>query len=217
MKRVLVLLGIFALCLTLTPSVGAAEKGWKIRVFAAGFDPDLDVMVPAENPEEIRVTADSDLGFGASLEYQFSGLLGLELGYMQASPVIKLSADDIPGYGDISMTDSMSTRAITLDLNFHLTPNSPSLDVFLGAGVASMSYGNLHYIEPDGDSLDLEVGNDLTYSAKAGLGIALGKNSNWAAFGGLRYIWSDLEVTQENTATFDFDTFSFSVGIAYSF
>ena len=80
-----------------------------------------------------------------------------------------------------------------------------------------MGYGNLHYIEPDGDSLDLEVGNDLTYSAKAGLGIALGKNSNWAAFGGLRYIWSDLEITQENTATFDFNVFSFSVGITYSF
>ena len=217
MKRTIVLMGILALSLALTPTADAGEKGWNLRIFAAGFDPSLDRMVPAENPDEVRVRADSDLGFGASLEYQFSNLLGLELGYMQASPTIELSADDIPGYGDISMTDSLSTRAITLDLNFHLTPNSPSFDLFLGAGAASMGYGNLHYIEPDGDSLDLEVGNDLTYSAKAGLGIALGKNSNWAAFGGLRYIWSDLEITQENTATFDFNVFSFSVGITYSF
>jgi len=217
MKRTIVLMGVLALSLALTPTADAGEKGWNLRIFAAGFDPSLDRMVPAENPDEVRVRADSDLGFGASLEYQFSSLLGLELGYMQASPTIELSADDIPGYGDISMTDSMSTRAITLDLNFHLTPNSPSFDLFLGAGAASMGYGNLHYIEPDGDSLDLEVGNDLTYSAKAGLGIALGKNSNWAAFGGLRYFWSDLEVTQENTATFNFNTFSFSVGITYSF
>ena len=136
---------------------------------------------------------------------------------MQASPTIELSADDIPGYGDISLNDSMSTRAITLDLYFHLTPNSQYFDFYLGAGIASMGYGDLSYAEPDGDTLDLSVSNDLGYSAKAGLDIALGQNSNWAAVGGLRYIWTDLEVTQENAATFDFNTFSFSVGIAYSF
>jgi len=217
MKRALIFLGVFALCWSLAAPAAAADRGWHLRVFAAGFDPDLDVMVPAENPEEVRVTADSDLGFGASLEYQFSNLLGLELGYMQASPAIVLSADDIPGYGDISLKDSMSTRAITLDLDFHLTPNSQYFDFYLGAGIASMGYGDLQYAEPDGDTLDLAVSNDLGYSAKAGVDIALGKNSNWAAVGGLRYIWSDLEVTQENAATFDFNTFSFSVGIAFSF
>jgi outer membrane protein W len=217
MKRVLIIVGILVFCGSFAVPASAAEKGWHLRVFAAGFDPDLDVMVPAENPDEVRVSADSDLGFGGSLEYQFNNLLGLELGVMQASPVVELSADDIPGYGDISLTDSMSTTAITLDLNFHLTPNSQNFDFFLGAGIASMGYGNLHYVEPDGDSLDLNVGDDVGYSAKAGLGISLGKNSKWAAIGGLRYIWTDLEVTQEDTATFDFNTFSFSVGIAYSF
>jgi outer membrane protein W len=217
MKRALIILGILALCGSLAAPASAADKGWHVRVFAAGFDPDLDVVVPAENPEEIRVIADSDLGFGASLEYQFSNLLGLELGYMQASPTIELRADDVPGYGDISLMDSMSTSVFTLDLNFHLTPNSQDFDFYLGAGVASMGYSDLQYDEPDGDVLDLEISNDLGYSAKAGLGIALGKNSNWAAFGGLRYVWTDLEVTQENAATFDFNFFSFSVGIAYSF
>jgi outer membrane protein W len=217
MKRAMFVLASLLVCLALAVPAGAADKGWHLRVFAAGFDPDLDVTVPAENPEEVRVTADSDLGFGASLEYQFGTLLGLELGYMQASPTIALSAVDVPGYGDIFLTDSLSTTAITLDLNFHLTPNSQYFDFFLGAGVASMGYADLLYIEPDGDSLDLNVGNDVGYSAKAGLGIALGKNSKWAAFGDLRYIWTDLEITQENAATFDFNTFSFSVGAAYSF
>jgi len=217
MKRTLICLMVIALCGSLAAPATAADTGWHLRVFAAGFDPDLDVMVPAENPEEVRVTADSDLGFGASLEYQFSNLLGLELGIMQASPAIVLTAEDVPGFGDLSLTDSMSTTAITLDLNFHLTPNSQSFDFYVGAGIASMGYGDLRYLEPDGDYLDLDVSNDLGYSAKAGLGISLGKNSKWAAFGGLRYIWTDLEVTQENAATFDFNTFSFTVGIAYSF
>ncbi len=112
----------------------------------------------------------------------------------------------------------MSTRAITLDLDFHLTPNSPVTSTSISAPeLPAWAYGDLRYAEPDGDTLDLDVSNDLGYSAKAGLDIALGKNSNWAAVGGLRYIWTDLEVTQENAATFDFNTFSFSVGIAYSF
>jgi opacity protein-like surface antigen len=217
MKRELVILAVVALCGSLAAPAAAADKGWRLRIFAAGFDPDLDITVPAENPDEVRVRADSDLGFGASLEYQFNNLLGLEAGFMKASPAIKLIAEDIPGYGDIVLTDSMSTTALTLDLNFHLTPSSEYFDLYLGGGIASMGYGSLHYIEPDGDSLDLDVDNDLTYSAKAGLGISLGKKAKWAAFGGLRYIWSDLDVTQEETATFDFNTFSFSVGIAYSF
>ena len=217
MERTLILLAVVGMMGILATPAAAADSGWHFRVFAAGFDPDLDVVVPAENPEELRVSADSDLGFGASLEYQFSGLLGLELGVMKASPAIVLTAEDIPGYGDIVLTDSMSTTAISLDLNFHLTPNSQSFDFYVGAGIASMGYGDLRYLEPDGDYLDLDVSNDLGYSAKAGLGISLGKNSSWAAFGALRYIWTDLEVTQENAATFDFNTFSFSVGVAYSF
>ena len=217
MKRTMILFAVLALCMTLTAPADAAEKGWHLRVYAAGFDPDLDVMLPAENPDEIRVIADSDLGFGASLEYQFNGLLGLELGLMKASPAIVLSAEDIPGYGDLSLSDTMSTTTITFDLNFHLTPNSQYFDFYLGAGLASLNYGDLSYDEPDGDILHLETDNNLTYSAKAGLGISLGKISNWAAIGGLRYIWSDLKVTQENAATFDFNIFSFSVGIAYSF
>lgn len=217
MKQTLSVFGlIFLLCLATVPAQ-AADPGWNLRVFAAGFDPDLDVVVPAQNPDEVRVKAESDLGYGASLEYQFSHLLGVELGFFQASPAIELIAEDIPGYGDIVLTDTMSTTAITLDVNFHLTPSSPYFDVYLGAGLANMGYGNLRYLEPDGDTLDLDVGNDLGFSAKAGVGISLGKNSNWSAFGSLRYIWSDLDVTQEETATFDFNILNFNVGVGYRF
>lgn len=221
MKRTLIIIAVLACCGSFAVPVSAAEKGWQIRVYAAGFDPSLDVMVPAENPEEVRVTADSDLGFGASLEYRFNNLLGLEVGYMQASPTVELSAD-VPGMGHLSLTDSMSTRVITLDLDIHLTPRSQSFDCYLGGGVASVGYGNLHYVDPDGDPLDLETSSDVGYSVKAGLGIALGKNSKWEAVGGLRYIWTDLEARQAqdpngDSATFDFDTFSFSVGLGYRF
>jgi outer membrane protein W len=213
--------GTLLVCLAVAVPAGAADKGWHLRVFAAGFDPSLDEIVPAVNPEEVRITGESDLGFGASLEYQFSSLLGLEVGAFRASPKVVISAD-IPGYGHLALTDSMATTVITLDLDFHLTPGSQYFDFFLGAGLANLCYGDPHYVDPDGDPLDVAVSNDLTYSAKAGLDIALGKNSNWAAFGGLRYIWSDLEVQNvdeisDNTATLDFNTFSFTVGVAVRF
>jgi opacity protein-like surface antigen len=221
MNRFLVLIAVLALLGLAVVPASAGERDWHVRVFASGFDPDLDVMVPAENPDEIRVTADSDLGFGASLELQLSELLGLELGVMQASPSIELSAD-VPGYGPLSLTDSLSTLVITLDLDVHLTPGSEWFDVYLGGGVANVGYGDLHYVDPDGDPLDLETDDDLTYSIKAGVDIALGSSSRWAATGCLRYLWSDLEVTQAQepgggTETFDFDIFHFSVGIAYTF
>jgi hypothetical protein len=108
MKRPLVLAAIIALGSSVTLPAVAADSGWHLRVVAAGFEPDLDVLVPAENPDMVRVAADSDLGFGASLEHQLSDLLGLELGMMRASSTIELSAD-IPGYGHLFLTDSMST------------------------------------------------------------------------------------------------------------
>jgi hypothetical protein len=176
--------------------------------------------IPAGDPEEIRVTASSDFGFRASLEYQFTERLGLELGAFSASPEIELSAD-IPGYGHLSLTDSMSTRVITFDFDVHLTPKSPSIDFYLGAGLANMGFSNLHYIDPDGDPLDLGAGNELTWTLKASLDIAFG-DSKWGVTGGIRFIDADLEAWNEDdipglTATFGFDTITATIGVAYNF
>jgi len=221
MRRALVVLGVIAFCGMLAAPASAGERGWHLRVFAAGFDPDLDLMVPSENPDEVRVKGLSDLGFGASLEYQFNDRFGLELGGIWGSPEVELSAD-IPGYGHLSLLDSMSTRVITADVDFHLTPNSRAFDLYLGAGIANVGFGDLHYVDPEGDPLDLSADGELTWSVKAGVDIALGKESRWAAFGGIRYIGSDIELsnvddTADDTATLSYNIFSFSVGIAYRF
>ena len=51
MNRTTLVLGTLFVCLALAAPAGAADKDWHLRVFAAGFDPDLDMTVPAENPE----------------------------------------------------------------------------------------------------------------------------------------------------------------------
>ena len=76
MRRTSMIVAVFVLVLTATMPASAAERGWHVRVFAAGFDPDLDVVVPSENPDEVRVTADSALGvelfhFTVGVAYSF--------------------------------------------------------------------------------------------------------------------------------------------------
>lgn len=221
MKRTFVCVIAFALTWSLATPAAAADSGWHLRIFAAGFDPDLDETVPAEEPEEVQVTGGSDLGFGLSLEYQFSNRWGLEAGFMKAGPEVKISGE-VPGYGELVLTDTMPTTALTFDVDFHLTPNSRSFDVYIGAGIVRMSYNDLSYEIPEGDdSLGIRVDNETTWSAKAGIGIALG-GSGWSAIGGLRYIDSNLVVSNtedspNETETFGYGLINFTVGISYSF
>jgi hypothetical protein len=220
MKKALTLTAACLVAVAMASPAAAVERPWHLRIFAAGFDGDLNETLPAENPDEVDVTSESALGFGASIEYQLSNFLGLEFGAFAASPDVVLSAD-VPGYGELALTDSMSTTALTLDANVHLIPSSDFFDLYVGAGLVNLGYGDLNYVDPEGDPLDVSVSSDFTYSVKAGLGIALGRDSRWEAFGGLRYIWSDLEFSQPDvpdsgTASVDFNIFSFTVGIAIS-
>jgi opacity protein-like surface antigen len=221
MQRTSVFLATVTLLTILVAPAASADNGWHLRVFAAGFDPDLDETVPAENPEFVDVTGDSDLGFGLSLEYQFAKRWGVEAGFMKASPAVEISGE-IPGYGELVLTDPMAITALTLEINLHLLPNNKLFDVYLGAGMARMSYEDLSYeIEEADDTLAVRVNNDTAWSVKAGVDIALG-GSGWSAIGGLRYLDSALEVSNtddaaEDTVTFDYPIVNFFVGVGYSF
>jgi len=221
MRQGFIVVGCVAICLALAVPAAASEPGWTLRVFAAGFDPSLSETVINDDGDDIGVSADSALGFGASIEYRFTDLVGVEFGGMWGSPDVTLHAE-IPDYGELSVKDSLSTDVLTLDLNLHLTPSSPYFDVFVGAGLAFVQYGSLHFEVLDVDVLDVTVGDDTTFSAKAGVGIALGKKSDWSAFGSLRSIWSEIEASESGdpssaAESLDNNIFSFSVGIGYRF
>ena len=222
MKRTAILFGILALCLTVSAPASAAEKGWNLRVFAAGFDPSLDETELNDDGSEVNITATSDLGFGASIEYQFTNLLGLEVGYQKGTPEIELSTE-VEGYGEFSTAAPMSTSVITVEMDFHLTPKSPTIDLYLGAGMAMMSYGNVHFnISELEQTLDLRIQDNTAWTAKAGIDISFGKNSAWGAAASLRYIDAKLKVNNlEESATefvtFDFGLTNFTVGIVFSF
>jgi opacity protein-like surface antigen len=220
MRREFVFLATAALFLTLASPASAADSGWNLRIFAAGFDPSLDETVFNDDGDAINVTSGSDLGYGLSLEYQFSDRWGIEGGFMQGNPAVELNAE-VPGYGTLSLSDPMKTTVLFADINLHLTPNSPSFDFYLGAGVARMSYNNLVFeIEEIDELLAVDIANETTWSAKAGLDIAIGKG--WSAIGTFRFVDSSLKAHETedgpgDSETFDFKIYNFNVGIAYSF
>lgn len=221
MNKTISLLATTLLLFGAAVTAEASEPGWKLRVFVAGIDPDLSETVVNDDGDDIRVTGDSALGLGVSLEYQFSNRLGVDLGILSGAPNVKLGAD-IPELGEVSFTSSMSTTIVNLDLLVHLTPSSPTLDFYLGAGAAKASYGNLHYEIANLDVLDLRIGDDLTWSARAGIDISFGADSKWAAFGSLRYMPSRIEVWEtddgaDDSETFDYNIFNFNVGLAIRF
>jgi hypothetical protein len=86
----------------------AADPGWALRVFAAGFDPDTRETIVNPDGQEIDVVAGSTLGAGAGLEYRFTTRVGVDLGVMAGAPKIELS-QDVPGFGPVSLSDSMTT------------------------------------------------------------------------------------------------------------
>lgn len=220
MRRTQVFAAIALVFFAVGAPAEAADSGWNLRIFAAGFDPSLDETVFNDDGDAINVTAGSDLGYGLSLEYQFSSRWGIEGGFMQGKPAVELNAE-VPGYGTLSLSDSMKTTVLLAEINFHLTPNSPSFDFYVGAGIARMSYNDLLFeIEEIDQFLAVDIASETTWSAKAGLDIAIGKG--WSAIGALRYVDSSLKAYEAedgpgDSETFDFKIYNFNVGIAYSF
>ncbi len=129
----------------------------------------------------------------------------------------------MPGLGAISVADSMTTGVLTGDVLVHLTPGSPIVDLYLGAGIAGVNPGDLSYDILGIQRINVRGENYVTWSARAGLDLALGRDSRWAASLGVRYIPGDLEIRQlglpaaDATVKVGFNILSFTAGVAYRF
>lgn len=198
----------------------AGDGGWHLRAFAAWADPSIGDTVPNDAGGDVRASGSSDLGLGAALEYRFHDRFGLELGALSVSPGIRLSGD-VPGVGRVSVEDSLSTLALLLDFDLHLTPDHPALDFYLGAGWADLSLGDLSFAPPGGERLSFAVRDSSGWTAKAGLDYTFGAGG-WGVSAGLRYIAADLEASQRGdpsgrTERFDSDFLVGTLGVAYRF
>ena len=172
--------------------------------------------------DEILISASRGFGGGASVEYQFHRFVGIDAGVMAASPEITLSAD-VSELGALTLADNLTTAVFTGDVLFHLTPGSSIVDLYAGAGVAAVSPGGLSFDLLGIERLNVEADSYVTWSARAGLGLAFGRDSHWAASLGVRYIPGDVELRQlgvpveDATAKIGFNILSFTAGVAYRF
>ena len=199
----------------------AGETGWRLRGFGALLNPDTSDTIVNDDGENILISADRAFGGGATVEYQFHRYLGVDAGIMGASPEVTLDAD-VAELGVLSLSDNLTTIVITGDVLVHLIPGSPIVDLYVGAGIASVAPGGLSYDILGIEQINVEGEDYVTWSARAGLDLAFGADSHWAASLGVRYIPGDLELRQlglpaDDTVKVDFNIFSFTAGVAYRF
>ena len=199
----------------------AGETGWRLRGFGALLNPDTSETIVNDDGENILISADRAFGGGATVEYQFHRYLGVDAGIMGASPEVTLDAD-VAELGVLSLSDNLTTIVITGDVLVHLIPGSPIVDLYVGAGIASVAPGGLSYDILGIEQINVEGEDYVTWSARAGLDLAFGADSHWAASLGVRYIPGDLELRQlglpaDDTVKVDFNIFSFTAGVAYRF
>jgi hypothetical protein len=146
----------------------------------------------------------------------------VEGGVVIAAPDITLSAD-VPPLGSLSFPDTLTTLVFTGDALIHVTPGSSVLDLYLGAGVAAVSPGDLSFDVLGLERLNVTAESYVTWSVRAGLDIGLGADSPWAVSLGARYIPGDVELRQlgvpeeDDSATFGFNIWSVTAGVAYRF
>jgi len=200
----------------------AGETGWRLRGFGALLNPDTSETTVNDDGDDILIEADRGFGGGGGVEYQFHRFVGIDVGVMGASPEITLSAD-IAELGALSLADNLSTGVFTGDVLVHLTPGSPIVDLYAGAGIAAVTTGGLTFDVLGIQRLNVDGENYVTWSARAGLDLAFGRDSRWAASLGVRYIPGDIELRQlgvpaeEATAEIGFNILSFTAGVAYRF
>lgn len=220
MNRALSSLGAVLILAASVAPAGAADRNWHLRVFGTWMDARLGGTVVSGDGTDVSVGAADALGFGGAVEFQFGGRLGLELGLLSASPGLELSAD-LPGVGGLVVEDSLSSQALTIDLDVHLTGADSGLDAYLGAGYARVFFGELAYDVPGYPSLDFHSEDGSGWTIKVGVEYAFGDGA-WGLTAGLRYIGTGFEASQRGdptsgSMTFDNDLFVAAAGVAFSF
>ncbi len=189
---------------------------WIVRGYAARVDSsgdEFNTVTPAvgDFPEErTKFSIGNATGFGGAVEYLFRPNWGVELDAMLADLDTMFVFDIGPLWG--MDHQDVDFQPISLGINYHLTPDKRA-DVFLGAFVSAVDYGDATYSDLD-LSFRNDLGSDTGFGAKVGVDIPFSWESPWAITGSLRYIATSAEV---DNVDLDVDPLIFTLGLAYKF
>jgi len=213
----------------IVPSSASANGKWHLRAFGVWVDPELDFRTTNDDGDDIRAGTDSTFGLGISGEYRFSQRFGVELGIFRVNPNVNLHYQFNLLPLSFETSDDLAMTPIGLGLNIHLLPPDKRVDLYVAPLFAYVRYSDLSFevsetLEVAGmpilieDTLEVSVDNDVAYGAALGIDVPI-SFSPWAISGTVRYLWTDLDVTEPegDRETMGYNTLVATLGIRYSF
>jgi outer membrane protein W len=186
-------------------------RKWEFRFGAVLTDTNGGSTV---NVEPGLVTSSIDWGGGAgiSFERRISPLVGIEFGIAATGSNFNVSSG-IGAKDAFVSTDTLFMTPLTLGANFHLVNEGP-IDVYAGPLLAYNLYSELTTRTGagwpgswpwDGDewtsvTVRWEANSELSWGARAGLGVFFGKKKKWSGQVALTYLDATYEVDRGTEA-----------------
>ena len=142
--------------------------------------------------------------------------VGFGVAVLTARPDVLLRAE-VPGV-DIEVGSGMRVTPILFDVTLHLTPDG-TLDLYVGAGLGYVMFGDLSFQPPGEDAMEFDVDNDPVWSVVVGADVGLG-DGPWSLSASLRHVDAQLAVKDRMTREgldLDFDSLVATAGVAFRF
>jgi len=205
---------VAALLLAVT-TTSVAQESWRLRVDFSWLNPSGSIVSTDYADKTAGVDFETGAGAGIRGEYQYSNRFGVELGVLGAG---RLKAGfEIPGVADSKGVELGGFTALTLGLNFHLTPGH-RIDLYAGPQLVLSRFSGVERLASIGHGgATTSTDDDLGWGVIFGLDLPLGGHG-WLIQTNLRYIDTDLKSSGSDISfNKSFDPVIFSVGFGYRF
>lgn len=205
-------------------------RNWQLRFGLVATSNSGGTSVTVE-PGYVSASLGAGGGGSVSLERRVSPVVGVEFGFTSTASNLDVSAG-ARAKSAFTSTDMLIMTPLTLGANFHFVNEGP-VDVYAGPLLAYNRYGELSvrtgvdfpwWPWGDGDWAGTAVrwkeSSELTWGARAGLGIFFGKKRKWSGQFALTYLEATYEPQDESgpeRASISLDPLMFGFGFGFRF
>lgn len=206
------------------------DRPWQLRFGLVATDNGGGTSVTVE-PGYVSASIGGGGGGSVSLERRVSTLVGVEFGFTSTASNLDVSAG-VAAKSAFTSTDMLIMTPLTLGANFHVVNDGP-VDVYVGPLVAYNRYSELSvrtgvdfpwWPWGDGDQAGAAVrwrdSSELSWGARAGLGVFFGKKRKWSAEFALTYLEATYEIESDSEpgrASMSLDPLMFGFGVGFRF
>lgn len=198
------------------PRIAKAEEPsrWQIKTGVVLVDADEPFSVDKPSGGQVSAGGNAELGVALAVEYQWSELIGIEVGIAYAkSPDVD---DTVNGNND-EIGEGPGFLPLSTGVNFHLV-SSENIDFYVGPRIAYVMFGDFE-LDIDGQNTEFEVDDELAWGATMGLNYRFG-DSRWSLLAEATYLDVDMTISEEgveNPTTSSFDPLMVNLGLSYRF